>query len=90
MAFSDPDSGTMLHPSEKVFAATFKVDATASTITASVAKGVSFKSSKGRVQVELLFDSAPQCGLYNGVGGANDHAGVIATPWRINATLPTY
>lgn len=63
------------------------VDAASSTLTASLAPGTAFVSSKGRVQVEFLFENAPLCGVYNGVGGANDHAGVVATPFRVNATL---
>jgi hypothetical protein len=50
--------------------------------------GTNFSSSKGRIQVEFLFEDAPLCGVYNGDGGANEHMGVVATAWRVNTTLP--
>jgi hypothetical protein len=89
VTFSDPDAGSVLKPVGTVFASVVAVDAAAVTLTASLPAGARFVSSKGRVQVEFLFENAPQCGVYNGKGGANDHEGVIATPWRVNTTLPS-
>ena len=88
VTFSDPDAGSLLAPASKVFASAVHLDAAAATLTASLPTGSSFTSSKGRVQIEFLFENAPLCGVYNGVGGANEHAGIVATPWRVNATLP--
>ena len=87
VTFTDPDAGSMLAPASKLFARVVVVDAAASTLTASLPVGATFNSSKGRVQIEFLFEIAPLCGVYNGAGGANDHAGVIATPYRVNTTL---
>jgi hypothetical protein len=88
VTFSDPDAGSLLDPASKLFASVVAVDPAASTLTASLPPGTAFTSSKGRLQVEFLFENAPLCGVYNGVGGANDHTGVVATPFRVNITLP--
>ena len=85
VTFSDPDAGSLLDPASKLFASVVAVDAAASTLTASLPPGTAFTSSKGRVQVEFLFENAPLCGVYNGVGGANDHTGVVATPLGMGA-----
>lgn len=34
-------------------------------------------------------DNAPECVLYNGMGGPNDHRGIVGVSWRQNATLPS-
>jgi len=86
VTFSDPDAGSLLHPASKVFASSFEVDSVTSTLVASVP---SFQSSQGRVQVEFLFENAPQCGVYNGKGGFNDHQGIVGQSWRVNTTLPS-
>merc|ERR1712194_191018 len=83
VTFSDPDVGSLLSPASKVFALNFQV--VAATL---VASAPSFNSSKGRVQIEFLFENSAECGLYNGEGGANDHAGIVGQSWRTNATLP--
>merc|ERR550514_1890514 len=33
------------------------------------------------VYVSLEFEGCPQCALYNGAGGPDDHAGIAATPF---------
>lgn len=85
VTFSDPDDGSLLKPASKVFASSFEIDAEAGTLVASVPV---FHSTSGRVQVEFLFENAPQCAVYNGEGGADDHRGIVGQSWRANATLP--
>jgi len=38
-------------------------------------------------QLYFLFEDTPQCGLYNGVGGADDHSALVGEPFRVNVTL---
>jgi len=33
--------------------------------------------------VRYAHSHAPECGLYNGVGGADDHEGLIALPFEL-------
>eukprot|EP00041_Stephanoeca_diplocostata_P023657 m.586478 g.586478 ORF g.586478 m.586478 type:complete len:202 (-) comp22344_c1_seq2:419-1024(-) len=82
----DPDQGTMWEPAGKTYATEFTVDPTQGTLTASV---TGFRSVKGRAQIELMMDNAPECVVYNGVGGPNDHRGIVGVSWRQNVTLPS-
>ena len=34
------------------------------------------------------YEAWPQCSLYNGVGGPDNHTGIAAPPWCWNRTAP--
>ena len=40
------------------------------------------------VAARYAWEAWPQCSLYNGAGGPDDHAGIAATPFCWNRTVP--
>ena len=51
------------------------------------AGGVGMAGGGGAVDTSLLqfqYEGAPQCVLYNGAGGPDNHTGIAAYPWRVN------
>lgn len=40
------------------------------------------------VAARYAWEAWPQCSVYNGVGGPDDHAGIAGTPWCWNGTAP--
>ncbi len=45
-------------------------------------------SSKKVVGLRFDFEGYPQCALYNGVGGPDNHTGIAAPPFEHAAPLP--
>ena len=41
------------------------------------------------VSVRYAWEAWPQCSLYNGVGGPDDHSGIAGTPFCWNGTIAT-
>jgi hypothetical protein len=59
--------------------------------SSSVGVGGVASSSTGAaagIAVRYAWEAWPQCSLYNGVGGPDNHTGIAATPFCWNKTMP--
>jgi hypothetical protein len=87
VALVDPDQEqAKVHKTE-----TFVIDSEVGVLTATIP---GWNSSAGRVEVQFLFDNAPQCAVYNGrlsgpdsIYAPHKHFGIVAQSWRGNVTI---
>jgi len=49
---------------------------------------VTLSAGESIVGVRFAWEGYPQCALYNGEGGPDDHAGIAATPFRFSQPIP--
>jgi len=67
-----------------IFAPITSMDASSGAITLN---GNWSTSHPNNFELRYLFESTPQCGLYNGKGGPDDYTAVIGEPVRLNVTI---